>query len=63
MPEIPKMFEAYFSILETQAKRLEEIGSQPECKSQQASLLEVVAALRREVEAMRAQVQILYDWS
>jgi hypothetical protein len=63
MSEIPKMFEAYFSIIETQARRLEEIGSQPACSGQQANLLEVVAALRREVQAMRAQIKILDDWA
>jgi hypothetical protein len=63
MSEIPRMFEAYFSIIEKQAKRLEEIASQPESKDQQATLADIVAALRTEVQAMRAQIKLLADWS
>jgi hypothetical protein len=62
IPPIARMFEAYFKILEGQAVRFENVASRLEEKDKRA-VLDLVAGLRKEVQAIREQVQLFAEWA
>ena len=61
MSQIAEMCEAYFTTLERQAVRLEHVASKLEDEHRQ-TILEIVAGLRKELQALREQVDLCAEW-
>ena len=59
---LAKMYEAYFTTLESQAVRFEIVASKLEDEDKRA-ISDFVAGLRKEVRALREQVRLFAEWS
>ena len=62
MSQLAEMYEAYFATLEKQAVRFENVASNLEAEDKGA-ILEIVAGLRKEVQALQEQVDLCAEWS
>ena len=61
MSQLAEMYEAYFTTLEKHAVRLENIAAKLKDEDKQA-ILDIVADLRKELQALREQVDLCAEW-
>ena len=61
MSQVAEMCEAYFTTLERRAVQFEKVASKLEDEDKRA-ILDIVAGLRQEVQALREQVDLCAEW-
>jgi hypothetical protein len=61
MSQLAEMYEAYFTTLESQAVRFENVAAKLE-DGLRRTVLDFVAGLRKEVQTLREQIDLLAEW-